>query len=318
MTRKALVIGHTGQDGTYLLKLLQDNGYESYGISSSSVYSSTGTEFNLGDLSDATYSSALLESLRPDLLFYLAAKHQSSIEVSYDDLPFFKETLKVNAENYMNLLNAVKMLGLQTKCFYASSSHVFAGTNSNIQDESTPLQPVSIYGVSKVLGMQLSDLYREKGVHCAVGIFYNHESPLRASKFVSKKIVETAVAIKLGKSNELVLGSLDAVIDWGYAPDYMQAALLILEKGKPENYVVSSGKLHTVRDFVAKVFEELSLDWNAYVRLNNSILLKKSTNVLLGNNEKLRNDTNWSPSVSFDEMISILVKAELDAQNGIS
>ncbi|MCC6817614.1 MAG: GDP-mannose 4,6-dehydratase [Bacteroidia bacterium] len=314
MNKKALVIGHSGQDGAYLVDLLEQSNHLVFGVSSKLVYTNSDLVIELGDLSNPAYCTHLLKTIQPDYLFYLAAVHQSSVDASVDDLPFYQQTLTVNANNYMNLLNGIQMLELSTKVFYAASSHVFAGTTSKVQNESTPFEPVSIYGISKVLGIHLSDLYRNKGVHIAVGILYNHESPKRASKFVSKKIVETAVAIKLGTKSELVLGDLNATIDWGYAPDYMYAALSLLQTGKSENYIISSGQLHTVGDFVKSVFQKLNLDWSSFVKTDKNILLKKSTNILLGDNQKIQNDINWKPSVSFDEMIEILVNSELEVQ----
>lgn len=312
MVKKALIVGHTGQDGFYLNEILIREGYTVCGISSQSIAISEEFNLDFGDLSDYNYCVELISKFKPDQLYYLAAKHQSSIETNQDDLNFYKDTLRINAENYLNLLNAIVSIGIDTHCFYASSSHVFAGIESVNQNELTPLKPISIYGVSKILGMHFSDLFIQKGLNCSVGILYNHESPRRSSKFVSKKIVEAAVAIKYGKQNELILGDLSATIDWGYAPDYMQAAFIINQSNSTGQYIISSGKLHTVKDFVESVFNLLELNWKDYVKVNSSIIQKKSTTILFGDNSKLYNDFGWSPSTNFNNMIQILVKDELN------
>ena len=312
MTKKALIVGHTGQDGFYLTQLLESKQYLVYGLSSNSIYASDGSSFDHGSLLDVSYAEEVIKQLQPDELYYLAAVHQSSVEQSTDDLPFFKQTLDVNANAYLHVLNSLLKHAPACKVFYAASSHIFGGTPTTMQNEETPVCPVSIYGVSKVLGMQLSDLYRQKGMEVSVGILYNHESPRRLSKFVSKKIVETAVKIYKKEADELVLGDLSASIDWGYAPDYMQAAHMMLNAGQPGNYIVSSGSLHTVQDFVEAVFQRVGLDWRAYVKENKGIILKRSVTILRGDNTKLKTNCGWSASVDLKGMIDILVQAELN------
>lgn len=313
MKRKALIIGHTGQDGSYLKELLEQKAYHVYGISSHQLLiPDQGLDIKLGTVTNPSYCDEVILTLKPDEIYYLAAVHQSSIEKSHDDLPFNRLTIDVNANGLMNILNSVWMHSKSSKVFFASSSHVFSGSESQSQTESTPYQPISIYGISKILGMQYAALYREKGVFCSCGIFYNHESPKRDSKFVTKKIVETAVSILNGDTNELILGDLNASIDWGYAPDYMLAAHLMLQLDKPEDFIVSSGKLHTVKDFVEITFGFLGLEWQNYVKENKGIILKKSATVLLGDNSKLKEYCHWKPSVTFNEMVEIIVKAELN------
>lgn len=317
MKKKALIIGHTGQDGYYLTSLLLEQGYEIIGLSSQAVFSNSVYKPESGSITDAEYTASVIQEWQPDELYYLAALHQSSVDQSIDDLSFYKATIDVNAIGLLNLLNSIEKYHRSCKVFFAASSHVFGGTALPVQDEQTPVCPVSIYGVSKVLGMQFCDLYRQKGIFCSVGIFYNHESPRRQSKFVSRKIVETAVSISLGLTDVLELGDLNAKIDWGYAPDYMRAANMMLTSGKPENYIVSSGALHTVGDFVHLVFNELGLNSEMYVKENRSIILKKSVTTLQGNNDKLRKDTGWCPTVTFNEMVKLLVKAERDIRNNL-
>ena len=312
MTKKALIVGHTGQDGFYLTQILEAHNYSVYGLSSTGNYHSKGESFEHGNLLDVAFAERLITAIQPDELYYLAAVHQSSVEQSYDDLSFYKQTLDVNANAYLNVLNALVKLVPNCKVFYASSSHIFGGTASHMQNEDTPVCPVSIYGVSKVLGMHFSDLYRQKGLDVSCGILYNHESPRRHSKFVSKKIVETAVKIYNKEATELVLGDLSATIDWGYAPDYMQAAHLIVNAGKPGNYVISSGHLYTVQDFLEAVFDQLGLQWRDYVKENKGLILKRSVTILKGDSSKLRQTTGWNNSVDLKGMIAILLESELN------
>lgn len=311
MSKKALIVGHTGQDGYYLIQILENEGFKVYGVSSSSTYSNDNYIVPEGSINDSKYCDILIQEIQPDHLYFLAALHQSSIESNVDDLLFYKQTINTNSIAYLNFLHSINIYRKNCNVFYASSSHIFGGTTFSEQNELTPLCPISIYGVSKVLGMNFSDLYRTKGINCSVGILYNHESPRRASKFVSKKIVETAVKIKFGQADNLVLGDLGATIDWGYAPDYMKAAFLLLESNKSGNYIVSSGCLHTVKDFVSLVFSYLNLDYLEYVSVDKNIIQKKNTTVLKGDNTKLKQETNWSNSVTFEEMIRVLVDSEL-------
>ena len=315
MNRRALIIGHTGQDGSYLKDLLKSKGYSVTGVASSGIYTDLSPLINKGDITDTAYCRHLVDTVQPDELYFLAALHQSSVEQSYSDLEFYNQTIRINALAFLNFLNSVHLSRPQCRVFYASSSHIFGSTPYEIQNEDTPVCPVSIYGISKVLGMQFCDLYRQKGVFCSAGIFYNHESPKRDGKFVSKKIVSAAVDIYLGKKDKLELGDLSAKIDWGYAPDYVHAAYLTLQGNEGRNYVISSGTLHTVQDFVNEVFSNLNLDWKKHVVENKQIILKKSVTVLRGDSSRLRRDTGWNNSVSFSEMINILVREQLNASS---
>lgn len=311
MKKRALIIGHSGQDGFYLTQTLEAQNYEVFGVSNSSRLNLDHLDIKDGLITDFAFCESLFSQIQPDELYYLAALHQSSIEQSYDDLKFYKDTIDVNANGLLNFLECIVKYKLECKLFYASSSHIFGGTKSLIQNEETPFCPVSIYGVSKVLGMQYCELYRQKGVFCSVGVFYNHESPKRSSKFVSKKIIETAVKISKGEASELVLGDLSAKIDWGFAPDYVKAAHAILQVEESGVFVISSGSLHTIEDFVSIAFEQLNLNWKDYVKVNSNIILKKSVTVLQGDNSKLKQLTNWEASLSFKQMVEVLVGNEL-------
>ena len=311
MKKRALIIGHSGQDGFYLTQTLESLDYEVFGVSNSASLNLKSFSIAKGAITYFEFCENLFSAILPDEVYYLAALHQSSIEKSYDDLKFYKDTIDVNANGLLNFLECIVKYKLECKLFYSSSSHIFGGTASLTQNEETPYCPVSIYGVSKVLGMQYCNLYRQKGVSCSVGIFYNHESPRRGSKFVSKKIIETAVKISKGEASELVLGDLSAKIDWGFAPDYVRAAHAILQTTESSDFIISSGSLHTIEDFVSIAFEQLNLNWRDYVKINSNIILKKSVTVLQGDYSKLKRLCNWKPSLSFKQMVEVLVANEL-------
>jgi GDPmannose 4,6-dehydratase len=311
LKKKALIIGHSGQDGFYLTQTLEAQNYDVFGVSNSSRLNLDDLDIGEGLVTDFAFCEKLFNQTQPDELYYLAALHQSSIEQSYDNLNFYKNTIDVNANGLLNFLECIVKYKLDCRLFYASSSHIFGGTSSLIQNEETPYCPVSIYGVSKVLGMQYCDLYRQKGVFCSVGVFYNHESPRRTSKFVSKKIIETAVKISKGEVSELILGDLSAKIDWGFAPDFVKAVHGIMQLNQSGVFIISSGSLHTIEDFVSIAFEQLNLDWRDYVKVNSNIILKKSVTVLQGDNSKLKRVINWKASISFKQMVEVLLANEL-------
>lgn len=310
---KALIIGHTGQDGSYLWQLLSSKNYNLTGVSATSALSSQ--KGNLPPIDIRHYSEVeeLIKKEKPDELYYLAAVHQSSADKKMEEGELFQKSIDINSKAFINFLEAVRLHSPQTKIFYAASSHIFGETTSPLQDETTPLNPNCIYGITKTMGIRACYFYRDNyDIFASVGIFYNHESPLRASKYVSKKIVETAVAIKRGLADKLVLGNLDHRVDWGYAPDYVEAAYRILQLKQPDIFVVSSGTTHSIEDFVEGVFTFLGLDWRKYVQLNPTLITKKQKQNLAGNHRKLQSATGWKNSVTFNELIQILVEAELE------
>jgi GDPmannose 4,6-dehydratase len=310
---KALIIGHTGQDGTYLWKLLSSKNYELIGVSNSKVKSYAKGNSELIDIRNYNQVEKLIKGFQPDELYYLAAVHQSSSDNQMEDGELFQKSIDINSKAFINFLEAVRIHSKQTKIFYAASSHIFGETISPTQDETTFLNPNCIYGITKTTGIRASHFYNEKyNLFASVGIFYNHESPLRASKYVSKKIVETAVAIKNGLKDKLTLGNLDHRVDWGYAPDYVDAAYRILQLDKPGDFVISSGTTHSIEDFTEGVFTYLGLDWKKYVGINPNIITKRQKQNLTGNSQKLKKATGWENSVTFSGLIKILVDAEIE------
>jgi len=309
----ALIIGHTGQDGSYLWKLLSAQKYDLMGVSTTGVLSSQKGNSVALDIRNYSEVEKLVKNYQPDELYYLAAVHQSSSDKQMEEGELFQKSIDINAKAFINFLEAIRLHSKQTKIFYAASSHIFGETLSPIQDETTPLNPNCIYGITKTMGIRACYFYRDNyDVFASVGIFYNHESPLRASKYVSKKIVETAVAIKNGLKDKLTLGNLDQRVDWGYAPDYVDAAYRILQLKSPGDFVISSGTTHSIKDFTEGVFSYLGLDWQKYVEINPNLITKKQKQNLSGNNKKLKNATGWENSVTFSGLIKILVDAELE------
>jgi GDPmannose 4,6-dehydratase len=312
--KKALIIGCTGQDGTYLFENLQKRNYEIIGIARDVVRSTSPKSIKLIDISKSKQVYDLLDVYKPDEIYYLAAFHQSSEDQYYDDAELFRRSFDVNVLSLINFLEGIKKYSKYSRLFYAASSHIFGNPAESIQDETTPFNPNSIYGITKTAGVLACRLYRENhSIFASVGILYNHESPLRPSKFVSQKIVKTAVAIKYKNKNQdkLIIGNLNAEIDWGYAPDYVEAMYRILQLPSAGDFVISSGKTHTVRDFVKGVFEYLDLDWTKYVEEDPNLITKKEKHNLRGNNQKLKTMTGWQPTVSFNDLIKIMVKEEL-------
>jgi GDPmannose 4,6-dehydratase len=264
------------------------------------------------DITNARQVSGLVKSFKPDEIYFLAAFHHSSEQKLKDEGDIFKKSFDVNVTALVHFLEGMRQHSPKAKLFYAASSHVFGNPSKGRQDESTPFHPVCIYGIAKAAGLHACRFFRDAyGLFASVGILYNHESPRRSSKFVSQKIVQTAIAIKKGKARHLVLGDLNAKTDWGYAPDYVEAMRRILQLSRPDDFVIASGRSHTVKDFVTIVFEQLGLDWEKYVRVNPALIHKKRKGSLEGNPRKLLSATGWKPKVSFDGMVGIMVEEGL-------
>jgi len=309
---KAIIVGHTGQDGTYLWESLSNKKYTLIGISGSKTISSENGDMETINIRNYNEVEKLIKDFQPDEVYYLAAVHQSSSDRQMEDGDLFQKSIDINVKAFINFLEAIRLNSKHTKIFYAASSHIFGDTLSGTQDETTPLNPNCIYGITKTAGIRACYFYRnEHSVFSSIGIFYNHESPLRASKYVSKKIVETAVAIKRGLKDTLILGNLDNRVDWGYAPDYVDAAYRILQLAIPGDFIISSGSTHSIKDFIEGVFTNLGLDWKNYVVINPNLITKKQKLNLTGNNQKLKNATGWDNSITFNGLIKVLVDSEL-------
>lgn len=309
--KKAIIVGYTGQDGTYLTDLLNAKGYQLIGISSRAVtWNSLG--FKYINIINYEHVAELVNKFQPDEIYFLAAAQYSSVDVYIEEGALFQDSLNINVKSLVNFLESIRKYSAHTKLFYAASSHVFGNPLVSPQNELTPFEPNCIYGITKTAGIHACCFYRNThNIYASIGIMYNHESPLREAKYVAKKIVEAAVAIKNNKKNELVLGDIDAQVDLGYALDYMNAAYKIVQLDKPDVFVISSGGLHTIREFVIGVFEYLSLDFQKYVSINPSLISKRQKRNLFGDNTKLKKMTSWAPSIDFKGFIKLLVDDQI-------
>lgn len=293
---KAFVVGSAGQDGTLLTAHLRARGYLVEGVTRAAR--------------TAEEIAALVADARPDEIYYLAAFHHSSEDPPIDPRVLVDTSVAVHVTQLVAFLDAIRKRSPATRLFYAASSLVFGDVIEAPQTEDTPLRPQCAYGITKSAGLQLCRLYRRShGVFAAVGILYNHESSLRAPKFVSKKIVKAAVEIHRGLRDKLVLGSLAAEIDWGYAPDFVDAMHRILRLDAADDFIIATGETHSVRQFVELAFDRLGLDWRRHVEENAAVITRPPL-ARVGDASKLARATGWRPSTSFVDMVHALVDAE--------
>jgi GDPmannose 4,6-dehydratase len=319
--KTAIIIGYTGQDGQLLFDLLEAQGYSVIGIGRNDIAATHPTLLKADDMPgvidicNTQHVFELLKHIQPDEVYHLAAHHHSSQDTIQDAVALFEQSYHVNVLSLSNILEGIRLHSPQTRLFYAASSHIFGHSATDRQTEETPLSPHTIYGIHKSSGLLLCQMYRKNySVFASVGILYNHESSLRPEKFVSRKIIKAAANIKRGKQDYLELGDVQAVIDWGYAPDFVRAMWQMLQLEEPTECIIATGKRHTVQDFLQCAFDELELPWAKYVRVNPAIITRNPT-VLVGDSSKLERLTGWKPSVSFEEMVKILVSNELKQEN---
>jgi GDPmannose 4,6-dehydratase len=317
--KKAIITGIGGQDGSYLAELLLEKGYEVHGVElpvPQDIRCNLVKNIeHLGDkvtthfisLLDRQVVWSLVEKIDPDECYHLAA----SSFVSYDPNDEF-ETLQNNILGTHNILSAISGLSSGCRIFFAGSSELFGQAGSAPQDENTPFNPRSVYGITKLTGYNLVKYYREHHrIFACSGIFFNHESPRRGLQYVTRKITSTAAKIKLGLEEKLFLGNLDALRDWGYAPDYVQAIWLMLQKDEPVDYVLSTGQTHSVRDFVKIAFQHLDLDYQNYVEIEPIFFRSLEEVPLVGRPDKAQRELGWVPSKSFEEVVVEMVEHDL-------
>lgn len=302
--RTALIVGCGGQDGCHLSGFLDQKKYRVVGIGRNDV-----------DISDAILVRDLVASCCPDEVYLLAAYHHSSESCFESDGELFQKSLAVHTTATVHFLEALSVNAPKSRLFFASSSHIFPDGGLDLLDERTPPAPSSIYAITKYGGMLACRYYRERrNVFASCGILFNHESGLRAPHFLSRKIATSAVRIAGGLDCLLELGNLDAVVDWGYAPDYVEAMWRMLQAEVPEDYVIATGIPHTVREFVEIAFGCLGLDYRPYVSVRPDLLTKR-VETRLGNSGYLRQRTGWSPSIDFERMVERMVRHEQATQS---
>ena len=323
MSKKALVTGITGQDGSYLAELLLEKGYEVHGlIRRASTFNTTridhiyedphggnrSLQLHYGDLSTGEQMSNLIYNLRPAEIYHLGA--QSHVRVSFD-IPEF--TGDVTGLGTTRILEAVRNSGINCRFYQAGSSEMYGATPPP-QSENTPFHPRSPYGVAKVYGHWMTVNYREAyGMFSANGILFNHESPRRGETFVTRKITRAVARIFAGQQETLFLGNLDARRDWGYAPEYVEGMWRILQQDDPSDYVLGTGEAHTVREFVEEAFGYLDLDWKKYVKLDPRYLRPSEVEFLLADASNAHRELEWEPKIKFKELVRIMVDADLEA-----
>jgi GDPmannose 4,6-dehydratase len=313
---KALITGITGQDGSYLAELLLEKGYQVFGMvrrSSTENFDRINhlrdkIQLRQADLLDQLSLVRLIEECRPDEIYNLAA--QSFVPTSWEQ-PML--TGEFNALGVTKWLEAIRQVNKKVKFYQASSSEMFGKARQVPQTEKTPFYPRSPYGVAKVYAHWITVNYRESyGIFAVSGILFNHESPRRGLEFVSRKITDGAARIKLGKAKKLYLGNLDAKRDWGYAGDYVRAMWLMLRQKEPEDFVIATGRNHTVRELAQIAFDRVGLDYKKFVEVDPKLVRPAEVDVLLGDPSYAREKLGWKPEVSFEQLIRMMVDADLD------
>lgn len=320
MNKVALITGINGQDGSYLAEFLLEKNYEVWGIVKRNSVAETQTsrldsifdKINLryADLTDLSSIINVIQECNPVEIYNLAA--QSHVRISFDQ-PIY--TANVTALGTLNVLEAVRLTNKKIRIYQASSSEMFGNNidEDGFQRETTPMDPVSPYGCSKVFSYNICNNYKNSyGMYVANGILFNHESPRRGTNFVTNKVVKTAVEIKRGIKNKLVLGNLSSTRDWGHAKDYVEAMWLIMQQYNPNNYVCATGRSHSVLDLVTYVFDKLDLDIEKHLETSTKYYRPEELDDLKGDSTKLRLATGWEPKYTFESMLDEMIEYWLD------
>ena len=334
MNKRALITGITGQDGAYLSSLLLDKGYEVYGSVRRTSSINTGRLSELGvleninlvsmDLSEITNIQRVIEQIEPNEIYNLAA--QSFVQTSFEQ-PIY--TSEIDAIGVSRILEVIRMMGGKAKFYQASTSEMFGKVQASPQNEETPFYPRSPYGVSKLYGHWMTVNYREAwGMHACSGILFNHESPLRGTEFVTRKISLGVAEIAKGKKKDISLGNLNAERDWGFAGDYVHAMWLMLQQEVPKDYIIATGKTHSVRSFAEKAFEviDVKIDWvkekedeigkckktgRNLIMINKEFNRPSETDHLLGDASLAKDEIGWKPNIDFDDLVEMMVKKDI-------
>lgn len=313
--RIALVTGITGQDGSYLAELLYDQSYEIHGIFRPG---DQGGEFptlpvsavvrrHTADIEDYEGIRQIVAAVRPDECYHLAAYTVAAADSSQD-----ANILRVNTLGAQHILGAVAREAASCRVFFAGSSEMFGQAETTPQTEETPMRPDTMYGVSKVAAYEVLRYYRQvRGIHASCGILYNHESPRRPATFVTRKISSAAARIKRGLESELVLGNLDDQRDWGHARDYVRGMWLMLQQRAPDDYVLATGELHSVREFVQAAFDRAGLDWREYVKSDARCYRPARRVPLVGSALKAKERLGWRPEFNFSQIVAEMVDKDL-------
>lgn len=307
MSKKALITGVTGQDGSYLAEFLLDKRYEVHGLKKTLGKSNESIIPHYGNVLDKELVHRFVSEIKPDEIYHLASKVESRFGGT-DDFEFLDDGIK----STYNLLSAIKTLSPHSRFFYASSSKVFGRPNISPQNENTPFSPVSFYGISKAGASYLVKTFREAdGIFACSGILFNHESSRRNPIFLPRKITRAAVRIKLGLEKELKLGDINAKRDWGFAGDYIEAMWLMLQAEKPEDYVIGTGVIHSVSDILDVAFREAGLDWKKYVAVDKNLAAQPELYPIVADISKIKKKLGWQPQIEFEKLIKMMVREDL-------
>jgi GDPmannose 4,6-dehydratase len=317
--RTAIVLGASGQDGTYLSEFLLLKDYTVYGLyrprSSLSINQlfpealTNNTRFipKPASVTNFTYIREQIFEIMPNEIYYLASNHE--LDCTW---PNFQKSREINLDGLANVLDTITSLKNDCRLFYASSSNIFLGSESTLQDENTDHAPATLYGFFKSSAMALLKMHREQfGVFACAGILYNHESPRRNEYYVSQKIIKSAVKILRYGGPQLRIGNINATRDWGYAADYVEAMWLMLQNHKPVDYIIGSGKLRSVEWFLDYVFSRLNLKWRNHVVLEEALVRKVDSARLLANPQKIKEELGWVAKTPFEDVIKIMLEKEL-------
>ena len=321
--KKALITGITGQDGSYLAELLLDKGYEVHGVIRRSSSFNTGRIDHLyqdphvngvrlflhyGDLGDSSNLARLVYETRPDEVYNLAA--QSHVRVSFDSPEF---TGDVDALGTMRLLEAIRLTGVKARFYQASTSELYGKVQEVPQKETTPFYPRSPYAVAKLYGFWAVKNYREAyGMHASNGILFNHESPRRGETFVTRKVTRAASRIKFGLQDSLFMGNVNSLRDWGFAGDYVEGMWRMLQQDKPDDYVLATGEMHSVKELLAEAFSYVGLDWEKYTKHDGRYDRPSEVDQLLGDASKAKRVLGWEPKVTFKGLVKMMMDADLE------
>lgn len=327
MTKRALITGVTGQDGSYLAELLIEKGYEVHGIIRRNSTFTTGRiehlfsdphekeqklTLHFGDLGDSSVLQRLIKEIKPDEVYNLAA--QSHVQVSFE-IPEY--TADATGVGTLRLLEAIREHAPKARFYQASSSEMFGKVQAVPQIENTPFYPRSPYAVAKLYSHWITTNYRESyDMYACSGILFNHESPRRGETFVTRKITRAVAAIKHGKQDKLYLGNMDAKRDWGFAGDYVEAMWLMLQQDKADDYVVATNETHTVKEFVERAFDHVGLDWSKYVEIDQRYFRPAEVDLLIGDPAKAKKILKWEPKVTFEGLVDMMVDADMAAFEG--
>jgi GDPmannose 4,6-dehydratase len=318
MSRKALITGITGQDGSYLAKLLLDDGYEVYGLFARRTGDTMwrlrylgidqGVKLLEGDLTDLSSMIRAVDASEAEEVYNLGA--QSFVATSWQQ-PIL--TAQVTGVAVTCMLEAIRVVNPKARFYQASSSEMFGKVRAPIQDENTPFYPRSPYGVAKLYGHWITVNYRESfGIHASSGILFNHESPLRGLEFVTRKVTDAVARIKQGKQDKLRLGNIDAKRDWGFAGDYVRAMQLMLQQMEPDDYVVATGRTATVRDMCRIAFEHVGLDYEGHIIIDPKLYRPAEVDTLLGNAAKANTKLGWKPVTDLETLVAMMVDADME------